>query len=180
MTMTLQERRPTTGGTSDEKRFHGQRGSNPGARLARVFSLLPAFFCLVSPVAAKEAKPMATLKGEIVDAETGAALPARVYIRSSVGEWFFVRSASPQGSAVEYSKRNSPERVEMHTTLSAHPFVADLPLGRYTIQVERGKEYLSAEQTVDRSISTATPPVSRPMPMASIANRLPSQGRWGM
>ena len=29
----------------------------------------------------------------------------------------------------------------MHTTLSAHPFVARLPAGVYTITVERGKEY---------------------------------------
>jgi hypothetical protein len=30
----------------------------------------------------------------------------------------------------------------MHTTLSAHPFTIDLPSGKYTFTVERGKEYL--------------------------------------
>jgi len=29
----------------------------------------------------------------------------------------------------------------MHVTLSAHPFVVQLPPGRYTLTVERGKEY---------------------------------------
>src|SRR5262249_4056189 len=33
-----------------------------------------------------------------------------------------------------------PKSFEMHTTLSAHPFFIDLPAGKYTITVERGKE----------------------------------------
>ena len=33
-----------------------------------------------------------------------------------------------------------PKIVEMHTTLSAHPFTISLPRS-YTIAVERGKEY---------------------------------------
>jgi hypothetical protein len=36
----------------------------------------------------------------------------------------------------------------MHTTLSPHPFVIDLPPGRCTITVERGKEYFPESQTV--------------------------------
>ncbi len=31
--------------------------------------------------------------------------------------------------------------IEMHTTLSAHPFTVRLPPGRYVITAERGKEY---------------------------------------
>ena len=30
----------------------------------------------------------------------------------------------------------------MHTAVSAHPFEAELPIGTYTLTVERGKEYL--------------------------------------
>jgi hypothetical protein len=36
----------------------------------------------------------------------------------------------------------------MHTTLSAHPFVIDLPAGRYTVTIERGKEYFPLTQQV--------------------------------
>jgi hypothetical protein len=36
----------------------------------------------------------------------------------------------------------------MHTTLSAHPFVVELPPGRYTITLERGKEYLPQSHQV--------------------------------
>jgi hypothetical protein len=89
------------------------------------------------------------LQGEVVDAAGGAALPARVYIQASDGRWFFVKSASPQGTAVAYSKSRGPRSVEMHTTLSAHPFVVQLPPGRYSVRVERGTEYLPAERTVD-------------------------------
>jgi hypothetical protein len=82
------------------------------------------------------------LRGEIVDAATGKPLAARIYIQSADGKWHHARTADPKGSAVNYDK-NRPESksVEIHTTLSAHPFVADLPPGTYTITIERGKEY---------------------------------------
>ena len=70
----------------------------------------------------------------MVDEKTGQPLAARVYVRGKDGAWHFVRSAAPGGSAVRYEKRNALNKnaVEMHTTVSAHPFVADLPLGQYT------------------------------------------------
>jgi hypothetical protein len=81
-------------------------------------------------------------KGAILDAESAEPLPARVYLQSKRG-WHFVRSSDNNGSAVEYNKQRADGRsVEMHTTVSAHPFVADLPTGQYTLTVERGKEYL--------------------------------------
>ncbi|MBI1900703.1 MAG: CehA/McbA family metallohydrolase [Planctomycetia bacterium] len=84
------------------------------------------------------------LEGRIVDDHTGQPLPARLYIQGQDGAWHFAKSADPAGSAVEYKKTrgNDGKSVEMHTTLSAHPFVADLPPGTYTITIERGKEYL--------------------------------------
>jgi len=83
----------------------------------------------------------ASLTGTIVDATTDAPIPARVYLQSSSGEWFFPRSASPEGTAVAYRKNRLQDSVEMHTTLSAHPFTIDLAPGEYTVTVERGKEY---------------------------------------
>ena len=82
-----------------------------------------------------------TFRGTIVDAETGQLLPARVYIQSAAGSFFFPRSTDG-GSAIEYRETAGEQSVEMHTTLSAHPFTAPLPPGRYTLRVERGKEYL--------------------------------------
>lgn len=98
------------------------------------------------------------LRGEVVDAETREPLPARVYIRGEDGIWHFPQSASPEGSVVEYRKqaRQNPGSVEMHTTLSAHPFVTELPAGEYTVTVERGKEYFPESQRVvlrDRPVS---------------------------
>ena len=89
-----------------------------------------------------------TLRGTIVDADTGQLLPARVYIQADEGSFFFPRS-SDGGSAVEYRETAGEESVEMHTTLSAHPFTASLPPGRYTLRVERGKEYLPHSEVFD-------------------------------
>ena len=87
----------------------------------------------------------ASLVGRIVDKKSGRPLAARVYIESAAGEWFFVQSAASQGSAVPYDKTNwiRKESFEKHTTVSAYPFRADLPPGKYTITVERGKEYFT-------------------------------------
>jgi len=91
----------------------------------------------------------ATLSGSIVDDQTGQPLAARLYIRSDKGEWFFATSSDPAGKAVPYKKQRGQNSVEMHTALSAHPFQAELPPGKYTLTVERGKEYLPAQQTVE-------------------------------
>jgi hypothetical protein len=90
------------------------------------------------------------LRGEVTDAATGRLIPCRIYIQGDDGTWFFPRSESPAGSAIPYRKQRSdnPHCVEMHTTLSAHPFVVDLPPGRYALTVERGKEYLPESRTV--------------------------------
>ena len=87
----------------------------------------------------------ASLVGRIVDKKSGRPLAARVYIESAAGEWFYVQSSTSQGSTVPYDKTNwiRKESFEKHTTVSAHPFRADLPPGKYTITVERGKEYFT-------------------------------------
>jgi len=87
------------------------------------------------------------LAGKVVDSDTGKPLPARIYIRGEDGTWYFPKSADKNGSAVEYRKTRG-ESIEMHTTLSAHPFTIHLPAGTYTITVERGKEYHPATRTV--------------------------------
>ena len=87
------------------------------------------------------------LEGEVVDAETGMATPCRIYVEGPPGTLYHVRTDKPDGSAVHYSKQR-PGSSETHTTISAHPFVADLAPGEYTLTAERGKEYFSSSLKV--------------------------------
>jgi len=90
------------------------------------------------------------ITGEIVDAATGQPVAARLYVEGADGTFHFAQSADPAGKAVRYDKQNwiNARSVERHTTLSAHPFQLDLPPGKYTFTVERGKEYFAGIQTV--------------------------------
>jgi len=98
-----------------------------------------------TPGPAQEAKMRFT--GRVIDSETGDLLPARVYLRSADGAWHHVHSVSPKGSAVPY-RRHRGSSVEIHTTISAHAFFADLSAGEYQLEIERGKEYLPAVQRI--------------------------------
>lgn len=91
------------------------------------------------------------LRGRVVDAKSGAVLPSRVYIEGPSGTWHFPDSSVVQGSAISYQKQNwlNRQSVEMHTTLSAHPFEIALRPGRYTIRVEHGKEWLPFSREID-------------------------------
>ena len=106
-----------------------------------------AEFRRLDKVGWREGRKPVRLRGEVLDG-TGKPLPARVYVRGEDGSWHFARSLALGGSAVAYRKKHGPKSVEMHTTLSAHPFVLDLPPGKYTITVERGKEYLPEARAV--------------------------------
>lgn len=86
-------------------------------------------------------------RGEIVDAATGQPLPARIYLQGEDGGWHFPCSESASGTAIPY-RRQRGDSVEMHTTLSAHPFTIELLPGQYTVTIERGKEYLPLVRTI--------------------------------
>ena len=90
------------------------------------------------------------VRGEVTDSTTGMAVACRIYIEGDDGAWHFPKSEEKSGSAIEYRKqrKDNPRSVEMHTTLSAHPFVVSLAPGRYTFTVERGKEYLPETRIV--------------------------------
>ena len=83
-----------------------------------------------------------------MNSSDGSPIAARLYLQGGVGEWHFAQSADPDGSSVPYSESRSPESVEIHTTLSAHPFAAQLTPGSYSVTAERGKEYLPTTKTV--------------------------------
>lgn len=98
---------------------------------------------------ATHAQDSYTLRGTIVDSATNEPLAARLYIQDDQGRFFHAKSAASVGSAVEFSKQRPPKSVEIHTTLSAHDFIADLPPGKYELTVERGKEYHTTTAQVD-------------------------------
>lgn len=87
------------------------------------------------------------LHGTVRDVQTNQPIPCRLYITNERGESFFAKSESRDEVAVEYRKQRG-NSAEMHTSLSPHPFVAELPSGKYTLHFERGKEYLPATETV--------------------------------
>ncbi|HDZ69188.1 MAG TPA: hypothetical protein ENH43_02070, partial [Phycisphaerales bacterium] len=99
---------------------------------------------------AQAAEKTVQLRTEVLDADTAQPLACRVYIQGKDRKWYFPRSASPNGSAVPYKKqaRVNKNSVEMHTTLSPHPFIVELPPGEYTVTIERGKEYFPETRRV--------------------------------
>lgn len=99
---------------------------------------------LIGAVAADIDARAAELVGTVLDADTNAPIPARVYVKSEDDQWLFVESAAEDGTALVYREQwvPMPQSVERHTTVSAHPFRVDLERGEYEILIERGKEYL--------------------------------------
>nr|WP_286177884.1 CehA/McbA family metallohydrolase [Rhodopirellula sp. JC639] len=79
--------------------------------------------------------------GRVVDSKSGQPVQCRVHLQDASGKWYLVQSDG--GNAVHYERdlAHLPNSPEVHTTLSADPFVVDLPNGDYTLRVERGKEY---------------------------------------
>jgi hypothetical protein len=113
--------------------------------VSRLFAI--TLFGLASANAAEKSLGHVRVEGEIVDAGSGRLLPARLYIQSSSGAWHFPQSAA--GSAIRYERqRPNTNSLERHTTLSAHRFHVELPPGRYTFTVERGKEFFPETRVV--------------------------------
>src|SRR5262245_56990607 len=84
------------------------------------------------------------VRGEVKNASTDKPIACRIYVQHENGTWHFPESEAKTGTAITYKKQRGEKSksVEMHTTLSAHPFHVTLPPGRYTFTVESGKEYL--------------------------------------
>lgn len=121
------------------------------------WSLGVAFIALSLQGFAEET-PHFTLSGRILDGDSDTPIPARIHIRSASGLWFECESAG--GTAIPYRRepKHSPGSIEVHTTLSAHPFSVALAPGSYTVRVERGKEYVPLVQ--DIVVGEETPPLT--------------------
>lgn len=132
------------------------------ARLTRVLMLAGGIAAILPVPAAERPRAPATVEGEIVDAETGRPLPARLYIQAEDGGWHYPTSVSPAGSALRYERqRANSDSFERHTTLSAHPFRVDLPPGRYVFTVACGPEYRRTRREV--TVAAGLPRVSLPL-----------------
>src|SRR5262245_3406180 len=115
---------------------------NTGATIMSAIRILLAsivpFSALCAATIAGAQQPLGQIvRCRVVDAATNEPLAARVYIRNTSGTWHFATSIG--GTAVRYQKeRPGSPSVEMHTTVSAHPFSAQLGPGTYLVTIERG------------------------------------------
>lgn len=96
-----------------------------------------------APIAvARRPDELQWFRGVVSDAESGQPLPARIYLRSESGSWYFPKSADANGSSIAFQREYPQTRsIEMHSTISPHAFTLELPRGRYSLSAERGKEY---------------------------------------
>lgn len=109
-----------------------------------------------------------SVTGRVTDSVTRQLLPCRLYLQRADGTYLFPVSADAAGSAVRHEKRAFVNRntVEMHTTLSAHPWRLDLEPGRYTVTVEHGKEY----RTLVREFVVGAEPLNLELPLTRWVN----------
>jgi len=137
-----------------------------------IYALLVCSNCLAADDAKQAETPVKTftIQGQVITTDTNEPQPlaARVTVRAANGTWYFPKSASSDGSAIEYRKQVGPNSLEQHVTLSAHPFVVDVPPGKYTIIAERGKEYypFQREVTVNTESVSVKLPIQRWINMA--------------
>ncbi len=86
-----------------------------------------------------------SLKGKVVDQDTGKTVACRVYLKGADGKLYFPE-AGEKGSVVIYNKGNG--NGERHATINPGVFRARLPGGAATVSVERGKEYIPLTEKV--------------------------------
>jgi hypothetical protein len=87
------------------------------------------------------ASSQALVEGQILDAETGQHIAARLYVEDEQGQAYLVDSGDPAVKAFQYRVDRGSSR-EIHTAVPTSGFRVELPPGIYSLVVERGKEYL--------------------------------------
>lgn len=86
------------------------------------------------------------LVGRVVDAKTGAMLPARVYVTGPDGTPYL--PPRQNGESIFHYDVTRGSR-EVYASIGAHPFRVELPVGQTTITVERGKAYAPMTRTCE-------------------------------
>ena len=85
------------------------------------------------------------VEGQILDAETGKPIAARLYVEDEQGQAYLVDSRDPTVKPFHYRVDRGASR-EIHTAVPPSGFRIELPPGHYTLTVERGKEYLPLQR----------------------------------
>src|SRR5262249_47255693 len=108
-----------------------------------IFAATDAYVC------AAYGNPLMQVEGTVRDDVTSQPVTCRLYIKGADGRWYFPES-SDAGEVVVYRRENywDKSQVEMHATVAAKPFQLRLPVGEYTVIVERGKEYVPLETSL--------------------------------
>src|SRR4051794_36703852 len=101
-------------------------------------TLLPAAALLTGPFAACASAAKLTVR--VTDADTGAALPARLSLRASDGSY--------PGDRLRLSAGDWPG-LEGHAVFTPGEQTFDLPPGRTSVTAARGPQYATAGTTVD-------------------------------
>ncbi|MBI3849718.1 MAG: polysaccharide deacetylase family protein [Verrucomicrobia bacterium] len=91
----------------------------------------------------KAARPETLVKGEVLDADTGRPVAAHIHVQDEHGAWHRPFTTANPDPAARNEKGNpgGTNAPAMPPTLSAETFAVFLVPGRYTVTVERGKEY---------------------------------------
>jgi hypothetical protein len=106
-----------------------------------------AFLIVAASLSWSDDVAAATVHGFIH--EDGKAVAARLYIESAAGKFYHAKAADSSGpQAVTYRVDRGKDSNEIHTSLPAGKFEANLPPGTYTFTVRRGKEYREVSQQV--------------------------------
>jgi hypothetical protein len=118
------------------------RCSNFLIRFACALSSILLILDVVVLPAASQTKQTHAIQLSIVDADSSQPLAARVYLTGADGTPHYFQSTEG-GTAVRYEKQNwaNQRSVEYHTTVSAHPCVAEVSAGTYELIIECGKSY---------------------------------------
>lgn len=125
-----------------EKQKHTCALGIAAMKISSILKILGALSCVIVSSAICNAADR-IVNVSVTDADSDKPLPARLYLTNESNTSYYFQVTSEGASAVKYEKQNwlDKQSVEYHTTVSAHKCFAEVPSGRYTLILERGKSY---------------------------------------
>jgi len=107
----------------------------------------------------------------VCDDATGRAVPARLYVSGSDGR-FWLPAAPADHSTALYDCNDPVAGIrETYAAATRYPLEIELPPGRYSVTIERGKEYLPLTEAVDVSAGQAVERTFRVRRLFNMAER---------
>jgi hypothetical protein len=115
----------------------------------RLLFLVGAFVAVCDP--SNLAVAQSKLALTVVDHQSGEPAPARIYVTDEAGQAYFLYSGEGSETAIVYDKTNwiNKNSSEQYTSVVDYPCFCQLPRGRYTVLVERGKSFLPLSRTIE-------------------------------